>query len=496
MVHNVQKDLVDTAEALETHRHNLAEKERLLRSRDALLESAGLESKKLSDLLDAERAARRRERLLYENSARGHQAHRTTLAAHEARVLELETQKGVDKKKIAYLEHRMREQLSDRHNLLLALWTRLSTLCGADWTKNHALIDGENPSLEVLSKNLPGFSQNIILAVKTVEGLVSAFRQRVRQVEKDLWRDFQTLEHALDVRTKRLEGVEAWVKNVGPNSSSSNTSNNLAPVRPPVPSRTSSSRSGVGGGGGPSSSSRHTEEIAKLKGENKILKAELQFVRQTSPTSPHQQRHNHPASSSSSQPSPSSPTATRDTAARLSVASTLLRHHSTSAVEMLQAQQLHAQQEASNGSDYLRPQHHQQHQQSTGFPHVVAARDAGSGGGGGGGGGGGAAGPHGRPRSMMMFPSAPIQPSEQRWIHRLKELERRLKAEREARLLDRSGARKRLEEGRAENEELRMLLEREKVRRGSVVLNEEEEDDDDVDGEEQGQGQGQGGLDG
>jgi hypothetical protein len=53
----------------------------------------------------------------------------------------------------------------------------------------------------------------------------------------------------------------------------------------------------------------------------------------------------------------------------------------------------------------------------------------------------------------------------EKWIHRLRELERRLKAEREARLLDRSGARKRLEERDAVNEELRMELERERMRR-------------------------------
>ena len=47
----------------------------------------------------------------------------------------------------------------------------------------------------------------------------------------------------------------------------------------------------------------------------------------------------------------------------------------------------------------------------------------------------------------------------------MKELERRLKAEREARLLDRRGARQRLEEGRLENEELRQMLEHERVRR-------------------------------
>jgi hypothetical protein len=52
----------------------------------------------------------------------------------------------------------------------------------------------------------------------------------------------------------------------------------------------------------------------------------------------------------------------------------------------------------------------------------------------------------------------------------LKEMERRLKAEREARLLDRRGARQRLEERSAENEELRMMLEREKRRDESLSL--------------------------
>jgi len=105
---------------------------------------------------------------------------------------------------------------------------------------------------------------------------------------------------------------------------------------------------------------------------------------------------------------------------RASMAATLLRHHSTSAVQVLQAQQ--------------------------GGP------------------------------VQPVIQSQPLQPSEQRWIHRLKELERRLKAEREARLLDRSGARKRIEEGRAENEELRMMLEREKERRVSLEFGGEDED--------------------
>lgn len=57
-------------------------------------------------------------------------------------------------------------------------------------------------------------------------------------------------------------------------------------------------------------------------------------------------------------------------------------------------------------------------------------------------------------------------PTQQRWIHRLRELETRLKAEREAKLLNRSGARKKLEEGAEENRRLKSELEKENVRAG------------------------------
>ncbi len=59
-------------------------------------------------------------------------------------------------------------------------------------------------------------------------------------------------------------------------------------------------------------------------------------------------------------------------------------------------------------------------------------------------------------------------PGQEKWIHRLRELERRLKQEREQRLLDRSGMRKRLEEREAVNEELRLELERERIGRHSL----------------------------
>lgn len=53
-----------------------------------------------------------------------------------------------------------------------------------------------------------------------------------------------------------------------------------------------------------------------------------------------------------------------------------------------------------------------------------------------------------------------------RWQLRLQELEYKLKAEREARLVDRSSARQRLEEKNRENAELMAQVERSRVREG------------------------------
>lgn len=370
----LQRDLDSTIQELDNTKNDLAEKDRILRNRDALLESTGLESRRLSDMLERERQARRQDQLNFENTKRGHQTVTRTIQQHETRVLELETARNQDRHKLATLERQYKDQLLERNNLLFALWNRLLTLCGGEWARNNSLVNGELLTLELISRNLPGFSKNIILAVKTVENIVGNFRQRIRMMEKDLWKDYQTLEHTLDVRVKRLEQLEKTV----------------------MAQRQSIGRPSTIRGGMIETSSA---EVTKLKNENKMLKAELQFQHQSSPSKPND---------SQTQRSPSG----SRSANRASVAATLLRHHSTGAVEALQQQ------------------------------------DA--------------------PQYPPALQSAPLQPSEQRWIHRLKELERRLKAEREARLLDRSGARKRLEESSAEKEELRMLLEREKERRGSV----------------------------
>jgi chromosome segregation ATPase len=429
-IEKLQRDLEQTANYLDRTKMDVADKDRLLRHRDGLLESTSLESRRLSDLLDKERMARKHDLELFEKESRGKASTMRTIAQHESRVLELETAYSQDKRKMVGLEQQYRDQLSDRNALLLALWNRLSTLCGTEWSRGNSLVNGEVPSTEVISRGLPSFNKNILAAVKRVEALMGDFKQRIKAVERDLNKDYQTLEHNLELRVRRIDQLERALKETQLRMAEEAAANAAAAQRPPS-YRSVSSRSMKG-----------TEEIAKLKSEVKILKAELKFHRQHPSAMAQQLMHqqsqgNHIrtfSGGSGSGPGPSGGSIKPPSPAR-TIMSTLLRHHSTSAIEQTN--------------------------------HIAQAAQAAS----------AATGLQGQSQSIALD-QTPIRrmdssasndgPSEQRWIHRLKEMERRLKAEREARLLDRRGARQRLEERSAENEELRRMLEKES-RRASVA---------------------------
>ncbi|KAG9385960.1 Cnn 1N multi-domain protein [Pyrenophora tritici-repentis] len=367
----LQRDLQGAMQDLDTVRADLTEKDRLLRNRDTLLENTGMESRRLSEMLERERQARRQDLSAWENAKRGHQSTVRAIQQAESRVLELETLRSQDRQRIHHLEKNYKEQLLERNNLLYALWNRLSTLCGTEWSRNNALINGELTSMELISKNVNGFNKNIIFAVRTVEGIIGSFKQRIRQIEKDLVRDYQTLEHSLDVRVKRLDQLEKLV----------------------LAQRQSIGRPSTVRGG---FVEMNNAELTKLRSENKTLRSEVQTLRAITTTT--QAGNDVIVSRSSSRAG--SPNSSK----RASMAQTLLRAHSASVVEHLSTS-------------------------TPGHPYPAAG---------------------------------PLQTSEQKWIHRLKELERRLKAEREARLLDRSGARKRLEQKVEENAELRSALEKER----------------------------------
>ncbi|CAG8936564.1 unnamed protein product [Penicillium salamii] len=383
----LQKELESTALELESIRSQLDEKETLLRNRDALLESHGLESRKLSELLDRERHARRADKQSFESSLKSHQQASRTITQSNSRITDLEKARTEDRKRYASLEQQFKDQLSERNTLFLNIWSRLSGLCGPDWAHSNSLINGNLPSQEVIGNMLfwPGFSRNLVLAMKTVETVMAGFKNRIKSVDHELTKRYHTLEIAYNGRIKKLERLEEAVRN-------------MRPVR------------------GQSGSS---PEMSKLRGENRLLKAELNLLQSNS-------RGHGPASAGPRSPS------------RASVAESersLARSGSTVGTERPRPEKGHTR-------------------SSTGLPipsqssSSTLTNNAGA----------------MVPRTRSSHSGFDGQ--DEKWVHRLHELERRLKSEREGRLLDRSGARKRLEERDAENQRLRDQLTRERTRRG------------------------------
>lgn len=210
----LQRDLENTVRDLDATKASLADKDRIIKQRDALLESHALESRKMAEMLDRERQAHRNVKHQFETFQKTHQHVTRTVNSQDARIMELEAAKAQDKRRLSQLETSFKEQLTERNNLLLTLWSRLSALCGSDWAHDNSLINGRAlPSLEAVSTMLPGFSKNLLAAVKTIETMVGNFQSKIKSVEKDLWREYQTLENHLDARTKKLDRLEAIVRN-------------------------------------------------------------------------------------------------------------------------------------------------------------------------------------------------------------------------------------------------------------------------------------------
>ncbi|KAL1899293.1 hypothetical protein Cpir12675_001486 [Ceratocystis pirilliformis] len=211
---NLQRQNEDTIRELDSSKATLVEKERIVKHRDSILESQALETRKLADLLEKERQAHRNTKNAYETFQNTHHHVARTASAMEARIQELEITRSGDKKKIATLEASFKEQVTERNNLLLILWTRLSGLCGTDWAMNNSLINGRAlPSVESISTMLPGFSKNLLNAVKTTESMMTKFSARIKSVERDLWREYQALENNLEGRIKKLDRLEMLVRN-------------------------------------------------------------------------------------------------------------------------------------------------------------------------------------------------------------------------------------------------------------------------------------------
>lgn len=323
-----------------------------------------------------------------------------TVTQKDKRIQELETGRSADRKKLNRQENEFREQLAERNSLLLTLWNKASALCGPDWTHQNSLVSGHLPTVDVVANMLPGFSKNLLFAIKTLEANVTGFRTRVKQLDRDLAKDYRQIEEQLHVRLKRLDRLESAVQL----------------------SRVSSAASAA-------------PEIAKLRGENKLLRTEMESLRKQTHVraarsnavtiEPSDARHVHSRADSASSPRP--PSRKTSLNKRTGESSSSGQHTPRAPSTSL-----------------------------TGPAGAGSLQDLGP--------------LPGDAETAAMTAMVQNEPGQARWIHRLRELERRLKAEREARLLDRSGARKRLEEGRQENALLKAELERERERRRTAAV--------------------------
>lgn len=396
-VADLQRELENTIRELDTTKAELLEKERLIKHRDALLESHGLESRKLSEMLEKERQAHRSTKHTFESFQKTHHHTTRTLTQQESRLLELETGRAQDRKKITSLENNFKDQLMERNNLLLALWTRLSAICGKDWAHDNSLINGRAlPTVEAVSTMLPGFSKNLFAAIKTIETLINGFKTRIRTVEKDLGKVYSSLEEEVEAKSKKLDRLETIVR-----------------------------------GGIASGNFDGRAEIAKLKDINRMLKAEVATLRTVKPDKSGMDNFGAPS------PSPSVPTGPGSQTHKSSYDTNIPRPSTMSSQRHVSSPLLTDDQRTASSSSSKpgRPSSSGPH----GLNGMSAAASAGTG-------------------------DDASGSGEQRWIYRLRELERRLKAEREARVLDRNGARKRLEEGEKREKELTAELERGRVR--------------------------------
>lgn len=271
--------------------------------------------------------------------------------------------------------------IADRNNLILNAFDRLAALCGTDWAKRNNI---KSLDIHDISESLAAVDEPLDLAIQAIEKTLSSFRARVRNTERDIYRDFASVEAALNSRSRRLETLEKQVKSRGGGTSFDATN----------------------------------AEIQRLKKENKSLHRELQFLKD----------------GAFALPGLPAPSEDLQAAAMAAQAVERERHGSKPNADgpssPRRASTMSALSQDADTTALVRTSRSNQ------VAHIDGSYDHGA-------------------SSQGEMPS-----SETRWLLRLQELERRLKNEREGRLLDRSGARKRLEEGEREKADLRKELDR------------------------------------
>lgn len=330
-----------------------------------------------------------------------------SMSSAELRIKELETAKSQDKQRLVKLEASLKDQLNERNSLLLVLWTRLSSLCGTDWAHDNSLINGRAlPSLEAVATMLPGFSKNLLAAVKTIESIVGKFQDRVKSVERELWKEYQHLEESLDKRIKKLDKLESIVRN-----------------------GVATGSIGVGGAVSQAILEEQRQRFTRLEDAYRQLKVENATLRTANEVraraaydttlDPHTDRK------LDGSPSPAIPTGPRDRPSR-STERDRSRQSSRNYGQSVTSSSSSARRDASRPS--MIPRSRTETETVNTSQDLLRDYEPGL--------------ASASPGTGLVGPFSPGAPSDAdiKWMHRLKDLEGKLKAEREGRRLDRSEA--------------------------------------------------------
>ena len=398
----LQRDLAGSLQQLERTRHDAAQKDGLLSEREALLDAAVADNREHLHQLD-----------------RGRQSHadamhelnrlRSVQMQRPPQLAALEAAHEYDRKALDEQEERAKAQLQERHELLLELWTRLHRF-------SPTAVDSPAPfTPDSLFSHLEGFSRRLLAAADAAAAAVISLHARVASTEQELSQDVAALATHLDARGARLAKLEGL----------------FSARQASLPSAMS-------------------PDLARLRSDNEQLSRELLQLKQSNFARPGlamSPRIGGTADVDHLRSPRASPAKTNGPGpGQAGFGGRQSRASGDTDVDGTTEWKQNAR------GDGPRPQ---SSHASTGASLASTSTSLTA---------------AARPSTASTSPSyaadaPPPTQNDALWVLRLREMEKRLRLEREGRLLDRDGARKRLEDGRRREGELKAALERERVRR-------------------------------
>ncbi|QSL64784.1 hypothetical protein MERGE_002086 [Pneumocystis wakefieldiae] len=205
-IKQLKSDLLTSQEKIEELNSNLVKKNKILRNKEEMLESMIHENQQISEKLNKEISDKKYALRQLSKLTMSTESSRSILANRENKISSLEHTKIKDSKVLTALKNQYSNQLSERNNLLMMFWKRLSALLNSEWIQNIQLSNMD------ASNNFSYFSKNSTLCIKHIEKLVHDFPIKCKELEHKLLKEYQIIVTTLENRTRRISHLENSLK--------------------------------------------------------------------------------------------------------------------------------------------------------------------------------------------------------------------------------------------------------------------------------------------